>query len=45
MKIAVIGAGAMGSVYARLLADAVNEVWVNRTKASFQAKAERQDVI
>ncbi len=28
MKIAVIGAGAMGSVYAGLLADAGNEVWV-----------------
>lgn len=27
MKIAVIGAGAMGSVYAALLADAGNEVW------------------
>ncbi len=27
MKIAVIGAGAMGSVYAGLLADAGNEVW------------------
>lgn len=28
MKIAIIGAGAMGSVYAGLLADAGNEVWV-----------------
>lgn len=28
MKIAVIGAGAMGSIYAGLLADAGNEVWV-----------------
>jgi 2-dehydropantoate 2-reductase len=27
MKIAVVGAGAMGSVYAALLADAGNEVW------------------
>ncbi|MFP6718495.1 MAG: 2-dehydropantoate 2-reductase N-terminal domain-containing protein, partial [Alphaproteobacteria bacterium] len=27
MKIAVIGVGAMGSVYAGLLADAGNEVW------------------
>ena len=27
MKIAVVGAGAMGSVYAGLLADAGNEVW------------------
>ncbi|HJP07197.1 MAG: 2-dehydropantoate 2-reductase [Proteobacteria bacterium] len=27
MKIAIIGAGAMGSVYAALLADAGNEVW------------------
>jgi 2-dehydropantoate 2-reductase len=27
MKIAVIGVGAMGSVYAALLADAGNEVW------------------
>jgi 2-dehydropantoate 2-reductase len=27
MKIAVIGAGAMGSIYAALLADAGNEVW------------------
>jgi 2-dehydropantoate 2-reductase len=27
MKIAVIGTGAMGSVYAALLADAGNEVW------------------
>ena len=28
MKIAVVGAGAMGSIYAGLLADAGNEVWV-----------------
>jgi 2-dehydropantoate 2-reductase len=28
MKIAIIGAGAMGSIYAGLLADAGNEVWV-----------------
>ena len=28
MKIAVVGAGAMGSVYAGLLAEANNEVWV-----------------
>ena len=28
MKIAVIGAGAMGSIYAGLLAAAGNEVWV-----------------
>ena len=27
MKIAVVGAGAMGSIYAGLLADAGNEVW------------------
>ena len=27
MRIAVVGAGAMGSVYAGLLADAGNEVW------------------
>ena len=27
MKIAIIGCGAMGSVYAALLADAGNEVW------------------
>ena len=27
MKIAIIGTGAMGSVYAGLLADAGNEVW------------------
>ncbi|MBJ7333633.1 MAG: NAD(P)-binding domain-containing protein, partial [Thermoleophilia bacterium] len=27
MKIAVVGTGAMGSVYAALLADAGNEVW------------------
>jgi len=27
MKIAVVGVGAMGSVYAGLLADAGNEVW------------------
>ncbi|MEC8889236.1 MAG: 2-dehydropantoate 2-reductase N-terminal domain-containing protein, partial [Pseudomonadota bacterium] len=27
MKIAVVGTGAMGSVYAGLLADAGNEVW------------------
>ena len=27
MKIAVVGAGAMGSVYAGLLADAGHEVW------------------
>ncbi|GIS90694.1 MAG: hypothetical protein CM1200mP20_07350 [Pseudomonadota bacterium] len=27
MKIAVIGTGAMGSVYAGLLAEAGNEVW------------------
>ena len=27
MKIAVVGAGAMGSVYAGLFADAGNEVW------------------
>ena len=27
MKIAVIGAGAMGSIYAALLADAGHEVW------------------
>ena len=27
MKIAVVGAGAMGSVYAGLLASAGNEVW------------------
>ncbi len=27
MKIAIIGTGAMGSVYAALLADAGNEVW------------------
>ena len=27
MKIAVIGAGAMGSIFAGLLADAGNEVW------------------
>ena len=27
MKIAVVGAGAMGSVYAALLADGGNEVW------------------
>jgi ketopantoate reductase len=27
MKIAVVGTGAMGSVYAALLAEAANEVW------------------
>ena len=27
MKIAVIGAGAMGSIYAALMADAGHEVW------------------
>ena len=27
MKIAIVGAGAMGSVYAALMADAGNEVW------------------
>ena len=27
MKIAIVGAGAMGSVYAGLLGDAGNEVW------------------
>ena len=27
MKIAVIGAGAMGSIYAGLMADAGNDVW------------------
>ncbi|MGB0751034.1 MAG: 2-dehydropantoate 2-reductase N-terminal domain-containing protein, partial [Gammaproteobacteria bacterium] len=27
MKIAIVGTGAMGSVYAALLADAGNEVW------------------
>ena len=27
MKIAVVGTGAMGSVYAGLLAEAGNEVW------------------
>ena len=27
MKIAVVGAGAMGSVYAGILGDAGNEVW------------------
>ena len=27
MKIAVVGVGAMGSVYAALLGDAGNEVW------------------
>ena len=27
MKIAVVGTGAMGSVYAGLLADAGNEIW------------------
>lgn len=33
MKIAVVGAGAMGSVYAALLADAGNEVWALDTWA------------
>jgi 2-dehydropantoate 2-reductase len=33
MKIAVVGAGAMGSVYAGLLADAGNEVWAVDTWA------------
>ncbi|MBT6733532.1 MAG: NAD(P)-binding protein, partial [Acidiferrobacteraceae bacterium] len=27
MKIVIVGAGAMGSVYAALLADSGNEVW------------------
>lgn len=27
MKIAVVGAGAMGAIYAALLADAGHEVW------------------
>ncbi|MCH8998381.1 MAG: NAD(P)-binding domain-containing protein, partial [Proteobacteria bacterium] len=33
MKIAVVGTGAMGSVYAALLADAGNEVWAVDTWA------------
>ena len=27
MKIAIVGCGAMGSIYAALMADAGNEVW------------------
>jgi 2-dehydropantoate 2-reductase len=37
MKIAVVGAGAMGSVYAGLLADAGNEVWAVDTWAEHVA--------
>src|SRR2546426_4850689 len=42
MKIAVVGAGAMGSVYAGLLADAGNEVWaVDRWREHVEAIRER----
>jgi 2-dehydropantoate 2-reductase len=37
MKIAVVGVGAMGSVYAGLLADAGNEVWAVDTWAEHVA--------
>ena len=42
MKIAVVGVGAMGSVYAGLLADAGNEVWaVDRWREHVEAIRER----
>ncbi len=41
MKIAVIGAGAMGSIYAALLADAGNEVWAVDTWADHIAAIQR----
>jgi 2-dehydropantoate 2-reductase len=42
VKIAVVGAGAMGSVYAGLLADAGNEVWaVDRRRDHVEAIRER----
>ena len=42
MKIAVVGTGAMGSVYAALLAEAGNEVWAVDTWAEhIQAIRER----
>ena len=33
MKLAIVGAGAMGSIYAGLMADAGNEVWAIDTWA------------
>ena len=42
MKIAVVGAGAMGSIYAGLLADAGNEVWaIDTWQAHVDAIRER----
>ncbi len=41
MRIAVVGAGAMGSVYAGLLADAGNDVWVVDTWAAHVAAIRR----
>jgi 2-dehydropantoate 2-reductase len=42
MKIAVVGAGAMGSVYAGLLAGAGHEVWaVDRWREHVEAIRER----
>ena len=35
MKIAIIGAGAMGSVYAAFLAEAGNEVWAIDLSVSY----------